>query len=1172
MPRRFAMALSMLTFLLAQPALGQSDDYGKAAVAKKLIGQAEQVEATQAKRAKLEKKQTTAVPFSVDEGGFDDVDALLSRLSDQNQSIIAEFEALLKKAPLNPDAPKWHLQIAEFHWQSEHYRYLSARRAWLAGLEACETEALQCPSEPQADYRNAIAAYREILQKYPDFEQIDEVLFRLGDGLIRNQQAKEGIGYLHRLTQSYPKYHALDAAYLAMGEYYFSQKNTGTAQAAYQKIIDDYPNSAFYQYAQYKLAWTYLNLADDESYLEAIALFKRVVESIDARHSAHLSADGYLDENQLAAGEMSFRNQALNDLSTTYVELPHGWQEAKSYLEAKLAPDNARLKLEQLGSILNSQAKFEEELALYDTLLIEDPLHPNAWDIRRRRVEAFEMSNRMVEAEAALRETLTSILPTAPWYEANVQQNPRAIAAAERYSIEQHYRLGMTAIMQANDAKEAEKRLSHYEDARLQIERLLTHYKGEPNPFDLTYTYAYVLDELSDAALFAYHKGRTSKSLDDAKQREALVAQLSLAASQYQKVIDWPKTNGDQGEQIQAAANRQVFVYANLLATTDPSWSIEQSSKVSQFVEERASSGRQEATALSGAEQAFVASVEQFAQRYPMAEESPGFLWRAAEIYRQHYAYEQAAQRFDDIITNFPNHQYAAVSVGSMFELYNKAENYEKIEYWAKWLIEKRNFKHYSAQALEDAAAYAIGMQAKAEHEKGELESAVATLMRVESSFPQRIDLSLAAILEAISLEEKRERYDLALTKLERAVSWNLPKADLVSLQYALALNATRLAYFDRAAEAFEFVARQVLGASSEAARQLELGSASQVSARKKSTLSDTRNYDEQVGAISDGERILAAQSVLYGGELLMALGHKKRAIALLEHYLFANRSGFFDVFQDANGMQLGHTDDVLELVMSSPKAMTMLASELCLADADTGLSRLKWLSERFALDDARAGQSARVANFAWARCALDQRSYVDLEGAMEALKAAKDVMSDFEKAQFAYLEGRRAALAFEAIELVFPIPKLRKSIEQKAKARQVAEAHFHRAIGYKSPQVSTAAAYALAEMALHFRDAFKALPIPESLFGDPEGLESYTLWLEDELIFPAEDAAASLLNIAQQITIQLQSYTDKSLASAKGLAILQPESYPLSAASLPLEFDAFAALDKPKGKQKLAE
>ena len=186
-----------------------------------------------------------------------------------------------------------------------------------------------------------------------------------------------------------------------------------------------------------------------------------------------------------------------------------------------------------------------------------------------------------------------------------------------------------------------------------------------------------------------------------------------------------------------------------------------------------------------------------------------------------------------------------------------------------------------------------------------------------------------------------------------------------------------------------------------------------------------------------------------------------------------------------------------------------------------------------------------------WAQYAIDSRKLEEARKALGHLTPDESSWSRTEMARYSYLQGRASQIEFEDVELEFPIRTLRKRIEQKAKLRQAAEKQFQQAITYKNAQVSTASAYELAQMALHFRDAFKNLPAPKELENDPDGLEEYNIWIEDELIFPAEDAAASLLDVAHQITIQLESYTPQARKSAQSLAELVPNTYPVAKSSL---------------------
>ena len=53
-------------------------------------------------------------------------------------------------------------------------------------------------------YRAAIARYEGLLEEYPDYEQIDEVLFRLAQALSAQKRLAEALPQLGRLLEEYP--------------------------------------------------------------------------------------------------------------------------------------------------------------------------------------------------------------------------------------------------------------------------------------------------------------------------------------------------------------------------------------------------------------------------------------------------------------------------------------------------------------------------------------------------------------------------------------------------------------------------------------------------------------------------------------------------------------------------------------------------------------------------------------------------------------------------------------------------------------------------------------------------------------------------------------------------------------------------------------------------------
>jgi tetratricopeptide (TPR) repeat protein len=54
-------------------------------------------------------------------------------------------------------------------------------------------------------WRAAIGRYEQVLRDYPDYEKLDEVLFRLGEALAATLRFKEALPVLSRLKEEYPE-------------------------------------------------------------------------------------------------------------------------------------------------------------------------------------------------------------------------------------------------------------------------------------------------------------------------------------------------------------------------------------------------------------------------------------------------------------------------------------------------------------------------------------------------------------------------------------------------------------------------------------------------------------------------------------------------------------------------------------------------------------------------------------------------------------------------------------------------------------------------------------------------------------------------------------------------------------------------------------------------------
>ncbi|MDX9721540.1 MAG: tetratricopeptide repeat protein [Myxococcota bacterium] len=1100
--------------------------------------------------------QESAVVSDVDPAR---VDELLAEVESKNNALVTEFEQLLAKNPTNANAPEWMFRIAEYKWEIASYRNLRDMREWnkqLEAMEAADVPAEDWPPAPSPDYGPSIEYYKKIVASYASYERLDEVLFKLGDGLIRAGQAKEGVGYLHRLTQAYKDSQYLDLVYLALGEYYFENRNIGTAQASYEKIVQEYPNSRVFNFAQYKLAWTYMNMGDEEAFAEAIEIFKRVVEHLDARYSQYADADGVIDENKLPVGEVSFRNQAINDMIMGYAELENGWVLAKDYFVTKLPKDKLRQKMEMFAELMGERGQFMTRVDIYRWLIGEDVGHSRIPEYAERIIDSHFNENDKGAIEKVTREFIEYFEPNGKWALVNVG-NAQAFEQAHRFAEDKLYSLAASYLMDATralDEGKLEDADAAFAQARADHIVFLRRYPDSKYAYDLNFYYAYILDENSDRRLSALRStlGKKPEEFRERAKAEVL-PDLKAAAEQYQKVIAMrERVTEEQEDHTRVSANRQVFVYANILASVDPDWSLEASGSTRNFRAEAKDSEVREAEPLSEQELDFVKSAEQYAKLFPVHEDTPGFLWRSAEIYRSRYHYNEAAQRFDDLVSNFPQHEYAGQAVGSMFALYNKAENWPKIEYWAEWLINQGNFKVYSKTELEDAIAYSIAEQSNDLYEAKEFRASATKLYTLKSRFPQREELVAPAILGAANIFRDGKAVAEAIEKYEEFRSTYAMRIEAPYATYEAALLYSLKSDFERSAELFEAIPDELA----------RLDATPKPEAKPKGAKKGAKKEDkEEKAEVADGAVDYASINntnkfvALYNAvQIREGLQQWELAINDARRYLELNTSGEGDIYMRGEDYVRAPSDPSgLSLVVNREGTVYHLAEIFLNAErVDEAVSQYRQY-----LDAYPGNRPVRIkAHLEIAKSYLNARKggwERDFGKEMAAIDKLLAAMTPDESSQLSaliaevrFFKGEQKFGEYLEVKLDFPVRVLRERIKTKKTLREEADVFYRSVIETKVANWSAAAATRIGEMALDFRDGFKNLPIPDEVKGDPDQEDEYMFWIEEELIVPAEEAARNGFTYAVSLAHQLEVYNTWSRKGARRLAELSPDAYPV--------------------------
>jgi len=166
--------------------------------------------------------------------------------SSDNSTVLAAVEELIADFKDEPDLP-------QALWQIGQQYYNNAVRYYRDGLR-----------EQAADYyRKAIALRERIIQESPHSDLVPKAYFTAA--IIYSQELHEyekGIEYFQKVVDNWPDYkYAPDAQY-SIGRYYERLRNSGSLsaaeaspkiEAAYQAVVEKYPDSDSAKYAAQKL-------------------------------------------------------------------------------------------------------------------------------------------------------------------------------------------------------------------------------------------------------------------------------------------------------------------------------------------------------------------------------------------------------------------------------------------------------------------------------------------------------------------------------------------------------------------------------------------------------------------------------------------------------------------------------------------------------------------------------------------------------------------------------------------------------------------------------------------------------------------------------------------------------------------------------------------------------
>ena len=704
----------------------------------------------------------------------EEIEQLKARLESKNREMIQKLDRLIENDPYNDAKPQWMFQKAELMWELRNMEYLRKRAEYNQCLNAASqgtTDQSEC-GEPNPSYGDAQKIYKQILTQYPDYNRLDEVIFRLGRGLIDAGKGAQAVSYLQRLIKNYPNSKYIPEANLALAEYFFKKEMLQVSRDKYKKVLE-YPKNNNYDFALYKLGWVYYNL---NKFRKSISTFKKVVERTN---------------NQLG-----FQNQAINDLVVAYAEIEDGWQEMRDYFMKKRDKKFTYDKLGKIARLYESQGKDIEAVEVYSYFIQERPDHRRIPEWMENVIQSKKKIGDFEDLEKTINEYVAYLSEGGTWWKKNEEKGPRNNArllsqASLAFLANKYHRRA-----QKHDDNDKESTPA-YKSAVKYYEEYIERFPKDPASFDMNFFVAeiYLLD------LDSYTK----------------------AAEHYQKVVDLYKNDQvpkdakkkEIESMVQDAAYGVVNAYNELVQKhhedsilvkmaeyeeKNPGETYQSKNKEKGPPSEKKPNER---VKLLDYEKGFVKASDQYSEMFPETDITPTVDFVAAEVYKARGHYKECIDRYESIIENAPKHRYASFAGNSLLEANYVLERWGEVEKWARHLMKNKIFDITPKESLQSAIAYAINEKAKDLKEEKKTEKAASELLRLAEEFPDS-RLAPGAIFNAAAIYESGDKVKKAVAQYERLLEEYPEDEKSPEALFVLGLISESRANFDKAASYFE--------------------------------------------------------------------------------------------------------------------------------------------------------------------------------------------------------------------------------------------------------------------------------------------------------------------------------------------------------------------------------
>ncbi len=705
-----------------------------------------------------------------------------------------------------------YFRLAEAWWEETHYLYLLDRAEYNKLMLSFDKGILKvAPIEPVENYQKSISFYEKILQQAPNYQRMDEVLYRLGKAALQQGKAlgdkvlsNKGVQYLNQLVQKHQTSKYIAQTRLALAEHFFEMNNLTLAKMNYEQIVQNHKCISIYNYALYKLGWVYFNLRE---FRRTIETFQMVIKEV--------GSDSCGKKEEMNASKMGFIDQACKDLDQAYAELEHGWDEAERYFSETKTCGTVEAHLIRIKDLYVANDKDELAIEILHKFIKEQPTDKRCVDWHEQIIDIRKKIGNFKDTEVAMRDFLSfSDSRTSAWVAAN-KNNAEVADKADKMGeaillfVANYYH--QLAQKTDEETKTFEKAKPYYAQAAADYGEFERRYPKAKKRYIVSFYHAEILfDQLKD------YKGAKERYLVviDLDPEGEYVEDAALGViysveelmKQTRACYNEQKDAWDEGPTCPYLLDPNTSSETKVFKTKKKEDLTESQIKAAIVPKKAQKLHPLETDYVKGAD-TYVKLMESLKEKKKLAGKGtrvPEIMYLAATAFYERGQYDQAIKRLEQTYNFKEDSKAAEIAVKTLIDIYARQKEWAPIELWARKMLARKTLIVFQKKDLRKYVAVAMAEQAILLAEKKDWDGAHAKYDKILAEYKaEEPELAATSLYNKALLYELQKEDTKAISTYERVVK-EFPKAKIApEAMFNIGVIYESMTNFKDAADAF---------------------------------------------------------------------------------------------------------------------------------------------------------------------------------------------------------------------------------------------------------------------------------------------------------------------------------------------------------------------------------